>query len=439
MMIPFMLTFPGVFTPGGLLGAGLQSTNWLYTLWHAGFAMFVIAYALLKDADVARRLWLGSVGAAILSSVTLTAAVVCAGTFLVTAGDALLPRMMLDTVRFSTLWFYAAGFMALLSVLALVVLWIRRRSVLDLWLMVVMCAYLTEFFLITYPVPARFSVGFYAGKVCGLLSGSLILFVLLYEITRLYAQMHRESERRYSELQAELAHANRVATMGQLAASIAHEVNQPIAATVTNAQAALRWLNAQPPNVEEVREGLLRIVNDSNRAGDVIGRIRELIKKAPPRKERVDINEAVREVLELIRGEAMKNGASVQTQLADGLPFIEGDRVELQQVLLNVVINAIEAMSGVSDGVRELLVSTGKADSDCVLVAVRDSGPGFVPQSAERVFDPFYTTKPTGLGMGLSICRSIIAAHGGRLWASANLPRGAVVQFTLPVHPDSPF
>ncbi|MFL9897071.1 MASE4 domain-containing protein [Paraburkholderia fungorum] len=439
MMIPFMLTFPGVFTPGGLLGAGLQSTNWLYTLWHAGFAMFVIAYALLKDADVARRLWLGSVGAAILSSVTLTAAVVCAGTFLVTAGDALLPRMMLDTVRFSTLWFYAAGFMALLSVLALVVLWIRRRSVLDLWLMVVMCAYLTEFFLITYPVPARFSVGFYAGKVCGLLSGSLILFVLLYEITRLYAQMHRESERRYSELQAELAHANRVATMGQLAASIAHEVNQPIAATVTNAQAALRWLNAQPPNVEEVREGLLRIVNDSNRAGDVIGRIRELIKKAPPRKERVDINEAVREVLELIRGEAVKNGASVQTQLADGLPFIEGDRVELQQVLLNVVINAIEAMSGVSDGVRELLVSTGKADSDCLLVAVRDSGPGFAAQTAERIFDPFYTTKPTGLGMGLSICSSIIAAHGGRLWASANLPRGAVVQFTLPVHPDSPF
>jgi C4-dicarboxylate-specific signal transduction histidine kinase len=311
--------------------------------------------------------------------------------------------------------------------------------VLDLWLMVVMCAYLTEFFLITYPVPARFSVGFYAGKVCGLLSGSLILFVLLYEITRLYAQMHRESERRYSELQAELAHANRVATMGQLAASIAHEVNQPIAATVTNAQAALRWLNAQPPNVEEVREGLLRIVNDSNRAGDVIGRIRELIKKAPPRKERVDINEAVREVLELIRGEAVKNGASVQTQLADGLPFIEGDRVELQQVLLNVVINAIEAMSGVSDGVRELLVSTGKADSDCLLVAVRDSGPGFAPQTAERIFDPFYTTKPTGLGMGLSICSSIIAAHGGRLWASANLPRGAVVQFTLPVHPDSPF
>jgi signal transduction histidine kinase len=439
MLFPWMLTFPGVVTPAGLLGAGLQSTNWLYILWHAGFAMFVTAYALLKDANPAKRSWPGSVGAAILSSVALTAAVVCAATFLVTTGNALLPHMMLDTVRFSTLWLYAAGSMALLSVLALVVLWIRRRSVLDLWLMVVMCAYVTEFFLISYPVPARFSVGFYAGKVCGLLSGSLVLFVLLYEITRLYAQMHRESERRYSELQTALAHSNRVATMGQLAASIAHEVNQPIAATVTNAQAALRWLNAQPPDVEEVRQALRRIVNDSNRAGDVIGRIRELIKKAPPRKERVDINEAIREVLELIRGEAVKNGASVQTQLADGLPFIEGDRVELQQVLLNVVINAIEAMSGVSDGVRELLVSTGKADSGCLLVVVRDSGPGFAPHTAERVFAPFYTTKPTGLGMGLSICSSIIEAHGGRLWASANLPRGAVVQFTVPVHSDSPF
>ncbi|WP_429574130.1 PAS domain-containing sensor histidine kinase [Paraburkholderia sp. UCT70] len=246
----------------------------------------------------------------------------------------------------------------------------------------------------------------------------------------------RESERRYREVQTELAHANRVATMGQLAASIAHEVNQPIAATVTNAQAGLQWLSSQPPHVEEVRQALDRIMKDANRAGDVIGRIRALIKKAPPRKDRVDINEAIREVLELTRGAANKSDASVQTQLADGLPLIEGDRVELQQVLLNLVINAIEAMSGVSDGVRELRISTGTADAGCVLVAVRDSGPGFTADSAEHVFAPFYTTKPTGLGMGLSICRSIIEAHGGRLWASANVPRGAVFQFTVPVYPE---
>ncbi|WP_409518877.1 sensor histidine kinase [Paraburkholderia sp. LEh10] len=149
----------------------------------------------------------------------------------------------------------------------------------------------------------------------------------------------------------------------------------------------------------------------------------------------MDINEAIREVIELTHGEATKSGASVQTQLADGLPFIEGDRVELQQVLLNLIMNALEAMSGVSDSSRQLFVSSDKADSDCVLVTVRDSGPGFAPHGAEDVFAPFYTTKPTGLGMGLSICRSIIEARGGRLWASANVPRGAVVQFTVPAHP----
>lgn len=245
----------------------------------------------------------------------------------------------------------------------------------------------------------------------------------------------RDSEQRYREVQTELAHANRVATMGQLAASIAHEVNQPIAATVTNAQAAQRWLAAQPPNVDEVGQVLGRIIKDANRAADVLGRIRQLIKKAPPRKEPVDINGAIREVIELTRGEATKSGASVQTQLADGLPSIEGDRVELQQVLLNLIVNAIEAMRGVSDGERELLISTEEADAGCVLVAVRDTGPGFAPNSAERVFAPFYTTKPTGLGMGLSICRSIIDAHGGQLWASENQPRGAVVQFTVLAHP----
>jgi PAS domain S-box-containing protein len=262
-----------------------------------------------------------------------------------------------------------------------------------------------------------------------------VAFVLDLSERKQAEEKARESERRYREVQTELAHANRVTTMGQLTASIAHEVNQPIAATATNVQAALRWLHAQPPNVDEVGQVLGRIVKDANRARDVLGRIRNLVRKAPPRKEPVDINEAIREVIELTRGEASKSGASAQTQLADGLPLIEGDRVELQQVLLNLIINALEAMSGVSDGARHLLVSTGKADSDCVLVTVRDSGPGFDPGGAEEAFAPFYTTKPTGLGMGLSICRSIIDAHGGRLWASANAPRGAVVQFTVPAHP----
>jgi PAS domain S-box-containing protein len=259
-----------------------------------------------------------------------------------------------------------------------------------------------------------------------------VAFVLdLTERKRAEAQA-RESERRYHEAQMELAHANRVATMGQLTASIAHEVKQPIAATVSNAQAGLRWLIREPPDLEEVRQALACIAKEGKRAGDVVGRIRDLIQKAPPRKDRFDLNGAIREVIELTRGEAVKNGVLVQTELTDNLPLIDGDRVQLQQVLLNLIINAVEAMSGHTGGPRELLISTGKAEMGGVPVTVRDSGPGLAPAALEHLFEAFYTTKPNGLGMGLSICRSIIEAHHGRLWATANSPHGAVFQFTLP-------
>jgi len=235
------------------------------------------------------------------------------------------------------------------------------------------------------------------------------------------------------EMQMELAHANRAATMGQITASIAHEVNQPIAATVTNAQGALRWLSTERPDLEQARQALARIVEDSKRAGEVVGRIRALIKKEPPRKDRLDINEAIREVIALTRAETVKNDVSVETRLAEGLPLIQADRVQLQQVVLNLVINAIEAMSA-AEGARDLLITTTTDASGSVLVSVKDSGPGLPPASLERVFDPFYTTKPGGLGMGLSICRSIVEALGGRLWVTANLPRGAVFQFTVPAY-----
>ena len=246
----------------------------------------------------------------------------------------------------------------------------------------------------------------------------------------------RDSERRYREVQTELAHASRVATMGQLTASIAHEVKQPIAATVTNAQAALRWLGCQSPDLEEVRQALTHIVQDGMRAGDVVGRIRDLIKKAPPREDRLEINPVIREVIELPRGEAVKNGVCVQTELAEGLPLIQGDRVQLQQVMMNLIINAVEAISGISEGSRELLISSGKAGTDDVRVVVRDSGPGVPATDLDRLFEPFYTTKPGVLGLGLSICRSLIQTHGGRFWASPNSPRGAIFQFTLPAQPE---
>jgi C4-dicarboxylate-specific signal transduction histidine kinase len=264
----------------------------------------------------------------------------------------------------------------------------------------------------------------------------IIAFVLdLTERKRAEAEA-RDSEQRYREVQTELAHANRVATMGQLTGSIAHEVNQPITAAVTNAHAALRWLSAQQPDLDEVRQALRRIVANGNRAGQVIGRIRALIKKTPPRKDGVAINDAILDVVALTHSEAIRNSVLVRTQLAEDLPAILGDRVQLQQVILNLIVNAMEAMSGPNEAHRDLRISTEKAEPESVLVTVRDSGPGLAPESLERLFESFYTTKANGMGMGLSICRSIIEAHGGRIWASANEPRGAVFQFTLLVGND---
>jgi len=221
--------------------------------------------------------------------------------------------------------------------------------------------------------------------------------------------------------------------LGQLTASIAHEVKQPIAAARNNASAALNFLDKQPPDLGEVRETLSFIVGDADRAGAIIDRIREHIKKAPPRNDRFDLNKAIDEVIGLARSAIAENGVSVQTRLTEGLPAIQGDRVQLQQVVLNLILNAVEAMSAVDEGVRELLLTTEQSPTNGVLVTVRDSGPGIDPDHIERVFEAFYTTKSAGMGMGLSICRSIIDAHGGRLWAEANEPRGAIFQFTLPI------
>jgi C4-dicarboxylate-specific signal transduction histidine kinase len=240
-----------------------------------------------------------------------------------------------------------------------------------------------------------------------------------------------ERTNQLSEAQRQLAHVNRVTTMGQLAASIAHEINQPLAAVVNNANACLRWLAAQ--NLEEARRSAEMVIADGHRAGDVMSGIRALFQKAPLQKSAVDVNEAILEVLSLTHGEVGKNGVSVQTQLAEDLPLIQGDRGQLQQVILNLIINAIEAMSGVSEGSRELLISSGKDASGGVFVAVQDSGPGLNPEHFDRAFDAFYTTKTGGMGMGLSVCRSIVEQHRGSIKASRKAGPGATIQFTLPV------
>ena len=238
-------------------------------------------------------------------------------------------------------------------------------------------------------------------------------------------------------METDLAHLNRLGVMGELTASLAHEVLHPIATARNNARAGMRFLEMSPPNLGEVMEALACVVRDADRAKDIVGGIRDHIKKSPPRNELFDLNGAIDEVIVMVRNAIDRNRVAVHTHLKDGIISVRGDRVQLQQVVLNLILNAVEAMSSAGEGPRELSISTELSEANGILVAVRDSGPGVDPEYLDLVFHPFHTTKPSGMGMGLSICRSIVDAHGGRLWVDANKPRGAVFQFTLPATDES--
>ena len=248
-------------------------------------------------------------------------------------------------------------------------------------------------------------------------------------------KLAREERERFRQAQADLAHINRVTTMGELTASLAHEVNQPIAAAVTDANTCLRWLTRDQPDLEEARQAASRIVKDATRAAEVISRTRLLFRKGTPQRALVDVNEVIREMIGLLRSEAMRHSISVRTDLAD-LPQVVGDRVQLQQVLLNLMTNSIDAMKDV-DGTRELIICSQQAEDDRLLVSVIDTGLGLPPEQANQIFDAFFTTKPHGTGMGLRISRSIVEAHGGRLWAAENSSRGASFHLTLPIKVDA--
>jgi len=238
------------------------------------------------------------------------------------------------------------------------------------------------------------------------------------------------------EAKAQLAHIARVTALGELTTSIAHEVNQPLAAVVISGNAGLHWLASQPPNIDKASQAFDRIVKDANRASEVVGRVRNLAKRTSPQKDWVNVNETILEVIALTRGEIEQNHISVETVFSDDVPRVWADRIQLQQVLLNLIINAIEAISVCYEGPRDLLLSSTKDKSGGVLLTVRDSGRGLQAENLEHIFDPFHTTKPDGMGMGLAISRSIIEGHGGRIWATSNISRGAVIRFTLPADQD---
>jgi signal transduction histidine kinase len=424
ILIPFVLVFPGVFVPGNLMG-GPQSTSWVWCFWHAGFPMFVIGYALLKDSHSNKRFWRGTVRAPIALSVASTVAVVSVAAFVFIAGEARLPRVTDSSLHFSSLWPYFIGLpVAVSSASALIVLWVRRRSMLDLWLIVVICLYLIEVPLSYYPDPNRFSFAWYTVRVIGFIASVLVLIVLLYEITTLYSRLLVASLAQRREREA------RRMTGDTVAAAIAHEVKQPLTAMITSADAGLRFLDRAAPNIDRAKEAFKRVVSDGHRAGAMVDDIRADFRSDEQAKTSIDVNELIRHALALEQGDLQKHGIWVQAEPNHELPEVRGNQVQLQQVLLNLIGNAIDAMAA-KDEPRVLFVKSGPYGGDQVVISVADTGPGVGAHDAEQIFTPLYTTKSNGMGMGLSICRAIIEAHNGRLWVTPNTPQGAVFQFTL--------
>ncbi len=425
ILIPFVAVFPDLLAPGSLVG-GLQSTSFLWMCQHAGFAAFVAGYALSKGSDQRERFSQLNVRAGIVLSVTATVAIVSLAAFACIAGNAQLPLVATDSLHFSPLWPYFIGApVAAMTVCALTLLWIRRRTVLDLWLMVIMCLYVIEVPLSYYPDPSRFSVGWYTVRVIGFLSSSLVLIVLLYEISTLYAKLLRAVYAQRRERQA------RLMTGDAVAAAIAHEVRQPLTAMITTADAGWRFLERPTPSLDKAKEAFRRITADGHRAGDIIGNIRATYRSDARDWTDLDLNELIQEALVMGHDELEKHDIAVQAEPENGLPAIRGNRVQLQQVLLNLILNAIDAMAAREEP-RILAVRSSRLEGDRVTVSVADTGTGIGSQEAERIFAPLFTTKSDGMGMGLAICRSIIEAHEGRLWFTPNAPRGAAFHFTLP-------
>ena len=250
-------------------------------------------------------------------------------------------------------------------------------------------------------------------------------------------QEHDKAQEALRETQTELAHLSRVFSMGELTSSIAHEISQPLTAVVTHGHACLEWLSASPPNVEKARRTTENIIQDGTRAGAVLGRIRSLFKKESPAEDWLDMNEVIGELTIFLRDEASRRGISIQTELARELPRVKGDRVQLQQVVLNLLMNGMDAMNGLAGGAKRLLIGSTRHDARSILISVEDSGVGLRPEIEQRIFEPFFTTKPQGIGMGLSISRTIVESHGGHLWAESGRARGAVFQFTIPLEGES--
>ena len=419
------LTFPGAFSPGGLLGAGLQSTAWIYWFWHYGFPLALLAYGLLRDVKPSGRLVNAAASSVIGGSVVLVSALACGLIVLATAGNDLMPRLAIDRINISPLNHVVGVGALLLCVSALAVLWVRRRSVLDQWLMVVAVAAIAELGLAVLFVSTRYSLGFYAGRIFSFLTATVVLTVLLAGTTRLYARVAR------TNMMLQREQNDRLMSLEAMTAAIAHEVRQPLTAMVNNTAAARNFLRRVPPDPAEAQSLLGRVIDAGLRISEIFDNIRDLCRQTNWMQEQVDLNEITHRTFVVLREDLQALNVDTRISLTSTLPPIMGHRGQLQEVVVNLVRNAMEAMSSIEDGRRVLRVSTEHSDRSVTLV-VEDSGPGFDRSNIDRIFDVFVTSKARGMGLGLAICRTIVERHGGRISASPANPRGAVLRVDLP-------
>ena len=420
IVVPHALTFPGAFSPEGLLGAGPQTTAWLYTFWHLGFPTSFLLYVWLKDEEYTVQ---GSLRSAIGWCVAISISPVLGLAWLTIVGDPFLPRLFLNVSDLTPLGFYVTYFDLLMCLLALAFLWRKRRSVLDLWLMVVACALISELALAS----VRFSLGFYVSRLFSFATSTIVLVVLLAETTGLYTRLALANTFLRRERD------NKLMNLAAAVASISHEVKQPLAAIVMRASTALRFLGHSPPDLEKARSALNKIVNDGHRASEIFNNIRDLFRASDRGRAKIDVNEMVLSVLDIMQRELIEHHITTRTELMLEVPSVIGHRGQLQEVLLNLIFNAIEAMDG-KYGDRVVRLKTERSEGDEVVIKVTDTGPGIDPKKLDSIFDPFVTTKARGIGLGLAICRMIVERHGGQLLASSGQEGGAQFDIILPVN-----
>ena len=437
IVVAHALTFPGAFTRTGVLGSGMQSAVWLYWFWHSGLPLSMIGYALLKDTDrvASVRLTRPAVGLSALGVLALVSALF----WFVTQHEDLLPVTYVSTGHLSLFRHIIGGLVVLaLGVIALWFLGTRQRSLLDQWLVVALCALLLEVLLASVLSLGRYNLAWYAGRFYQLVTATVVMVVLLTETTGLYAGLARSNtmlqrERMMLQRAIEAQRRERDArlmTGGAVAAAIAHEVRQPLTAMITRSYAGLRALDRTVPDVEKAKAGLVRIADDGHRAAAVIESIRATFRRGAHATDLIDVDRLIEEAVALLQDDLMSDRIVVRVERSSSPLQVTGDRIQLQQVLLNLMTNAIEAMAGV-DGPRVLAVSSTTRDEGGVVISIADTGPGIGAEHLERVFNPLFTTKAGGMGMGLSICRSIVEAHDGKLWVAANTPRGSIFHFVL--------